>query len=146
MSLADELNWRSATELACLIRSKTVTSVELLRSCLETIERLNPKINDPLVAFCSACAAVDYFSPRLLCRFGLAVRAISIRRLKTFARRRSRPWSLVTSRKYARFTRNSESMKRGPSASVSMKGLCQFVPRSSLIDPCMILAAQLPGA
>jgi len=37
MSLADELNWRSATELARLIRSKAVSPVELLRSCLETI-------------------------------------------------------------------------------------------------------------
>jgi len=54
--------------------------------------------------------------------------------------------SPITSRKYAEFTRNSESMKRGPRGSVSMKGLCQFVPRSSLIDPCKILAAQLPCA
>ena len=45
MSLADELNWLSATELAGLIRSKAVSPVELLRSCLATIERLNPKIN-----------------------------------------------------------------------------------------------------
>ena len=30
MSLADELNRRSATELACLIRSETVSPVELL--------------------------------------------------------------------------------------------------------------------
>jgi len=30
--------------------------------------------------FCNTCVAVDYFSPRLLCRFDLAVRAISIRR------------------------------------------------------------------
>ena len=45
MSLADELSWRPATELARLIRSKAISPVEVLRSCLETIERLNPKIN-----------------------------------------------------------------------------------------------------
>jgi hypothetical protein len=38
MSLADDLNWRPATELARLIRSKAVIPVEVLRSCLETIE------------------------------------------------------------------------------------------------------------
>jgi len=52
MSLADELNWQSATELARLIRSKAVSPVELLRSCLATIERLNPKIN----AICTLAA------------------------------------------------------------------------------------------
>src|SRR6202008_5169549 len=52
MSLADELNWRPATELARLIRSKAVSPVEVLRSCLETIERLNPKIN----AICTLAA------------------------------------------------------------------------------------------
>ena len=45
MSFADELNWRPATDLARLIRSKAISPVEALRSCLETIERLNPKIN-----------------------------------------------------------------------------------------------------
>jgi Asp-tRNA(Asn)/Glu-tRNA(Gln) amidotransferase A subunit family amidase len=52
MSLAEELNWRPATELARLIRSKAVSPVELLRSCLEAIERLNPKIN----AICTLAA------------------------------------------------------------------------------------------
>ena len=52
MSLADELNWRPATELARLIRCKAVSPVELLRSCLATIERLNPKIN----AICTLAA------------------------------------------------------------------------------------------
>jgi len=52
MSLADELNWQSATELARLFRSKAVSPVELLRSCLATIERLNPKIN----AICTLAA------------------------------------------------------------------------------------------
>jgi amidase len=52
MSLADELNWRPATELARLIRSKAVSPAELLRSCLEAIERLNPKIN----AICTLAA------------------------------------------------------------------------------------------
>src|SRR5271157_310774 len=52
MSLADELNWRPATELARLIRRKAVSPVELLRSCLATIERLNPKIN----AICTLAA------------------------------------------------------------------------------------------
>ncbi len=48
----DELNWRPATELARLIHSKAISPVELLRSCLETIERLNPKIN----AICTLAA------------------------------------------------------------------------------------------
>ncbi len=48
----DELNWRSATELARLIRSKAISPVELMRSCPETIERLNPKIN----AICTLAA------------------------------------------------------------------------------------------
>ncbi len=48
----DESNWRPATELARLIRSKAISPVELLRSCLETIERLNPKIN----AICTLAA------------------------------------------------------------------------------------------
>lgn len=52
MSLADELSWRPATELARLIRSKAISPVEVLRSCLETIERLNPKIN----AICTLAA------------------------------------------------------------------------------------------
>jgi amidase len=52
MSLADELNWRPATELARLIRNKAISPVEVLRSCLETIERLNPKIN----AICTLAA------------------------------------------------------------------------------------------
>src|SRR5436190_18368844 len=52
MNLADQLNWRPATELARLIRSKAVSPVELLRSCLQAIERLNPKIN----AICTLAA------------------------------------------------------------------------------------------
>lgn len=52
MSLAAELNWRPVTELARLIRSKAVSPVEVLRSCLEAIERLNPKIN----AICTLAA------------------------------------------------------------------------------------------
>ena len=52
MSLANELSSRSATELARLIRSKAVSPVELLRGCLQAIERLNPKIN----AICTLAA------------------------------------------------------------------------------------------
>src|ERR1041385_332736 len=52
MSLADELNWRPATELARLIRRRALSPVELLRAHLETIERLNPKIN----AICTLAA------------------------------------------------------------------------------------------
>jgi hypothetical protein len=52
MSLADELNWRPATELARLIRSKAVGPAELLQAHLATIERLNPKIN----AICTLAA------------------------------------------------------------------------------------------
>lgn len=52
MSVADELNRCSATEQARLIRAKTISPVELLRAHLETIERLNPKIN----AICTLAA------------------------------------------------------------------------------------------
>jgi amidase len=52
MSLADQLNWRPATQLAGLIRSKAISPIELLRSCLETIERLNTRIN----AICTLAA------------------------------------------------------------------------------------------
>jgi len=45
MKLADELNWRPATELAHLIRSKAISPVELLQAHFAAIERLNPKIN-----------------------------------------------------------------------------------------------------
>jgi amidase len=41
----DELNWRPATELARLIRSKAISPVELLQVHPATIERLNPKTN-----------------------------------------------------------------------------------------------------
>jgi amidase len=52
MSLADELNWRPATELARLIRRKALSPVELLQAHLQAIERLNPKIN----AICTLAA------------------------------------------------------------------------------------------
>jgi amidase len=52
MSVADELNRCSATDQARLIRAKTISPVELLRAHLETIERLNPKIN----AICTLAA------------------------------------------------------------------------------------------
>jgi amidase len=52
MHLVDELNWRPATELASLVRTKQVSPVELLRACLAAIERLNPKIN----AICTLAA------------------------------------------------------------------------------------------
>jgi amidase len=52
MSAAADLNRRSATELARLIRAKSISPVELLRTHLETIERLNPKIN----AICTLAA------------------------------------------------------------------------------------------
>jgi amidase len=52
MSVADELNRRPATELARLVRAKSISPVELLRAHLETIERLNPKIN----AICTLAA------------------------------------------------------------------------------------------
>jgi amidase len=52
MSLADDLNWRPATELARLIRSKAISPVELLQAHLATIEQLNPKIN----AICTLAA------------------------------------------------------------------------------------------
>src|SRR5438045_1659036 len=52
MSVADELNRCSATEQVRLIRAKSISPVELLRAHLETIERLNPKIN----AICTLAA------------------------------------------------------------------------------------------
>jgi amidase len=52
MNVANELNRCSATEQARLIRAKTISPVELLRAHLETIERLNPKIN----AICTLAA------------------------------------------------------------------------------------------
>lgn len=52
MSFADELNWRPATELVRLIRNKAVSPVELLRACLQAIERHNSNIN----AICTLAA------------------------------------------------------------------------------------------
>jgi len=51
MSAAD-LAYTPATELAALIRSKKLSPVELTRSVLERIERLNPTLN----AFCTVTA------------------------------------------------------------------------------------------
>ncbi len=45
MSVADNLTRLSATELARLIRAKSISPVELLHAHLQTIECLNPKIN-----------------------------------------------------------------------------------------------------
>ena len=50
--LADNLSRQPATELARLIRAKSVSPVEVLAAHLETIERLNPKIN----AICTLAA------------------------------------------------------------------------------------------
>src|SRR5712691_563226 len=44
----DELIWRSATELAAMIRERSVSPVEVTDTMLERIERLNPSLN----AFC----------------------------------------------------------------------------------------------
>jgi len=44
----DELIWRSATELAAMIRERSVSPVEVTDTVLERIERLNPSLN----AFC----------------------------------------------------------------------------------------------
>jgi amidase len=49
---ADNLTRQSATELARLIRAKSVSPVEVMTAHLETIERLNPKIN----AICTLAA------------------------------------------------------------------------------------------
>ena len=42
---SDELCWRSATELATLIRRKKVSPVEVVDAVLERIARLNPRLN-----------------------------------------------------------------------------------------------------
>jgi hypothetical protein len=44
--------------------------------CILVANAAQPKLG----SFCNTCVAVVYFSPRLLCRFDLVVRAISIRR------------------------------------------------------------------
>ncbi|HEV8674095.1 MAG TPA: amidase [Methylomirabilota bacterium] len=41
----DELCWRSATELAALIRKKKVSPLEAVDAVLDRIERINPKLN-----------------------------------------------------------------------------------------------------
>jgi amidase len=52
MTTITELTRRPATELAQLIREKSISPVELLKAHLEAIERLNPKIN----AICTLAA------------------------------------------------------------------------------------------
>jgi amidase len=52
MRSADELNRRSATELARLIRGKSISPIEVLQAHLQAIERLNPKVN----AICTLAA------------------------------------------------------------------------------------------
>jgi len=42
---AQDLAWLTLTEAARLVRGKKLSPVELTRSCLERIERLNPKLN-----------------------------------------------------------------------------------------------------
>jgi hypothetical protein len=49
---------------------------KLERTALDTCKRA---LSIKLASFCNRRLAVVYFSPRLLCRFDLAVRAISIR-------------------------------------------------------------------
>jgi len=49
---AEELAWRSATELAAMIRARELSPVELLEATIERIERRNPDLN-----------AVVYFAP-----------------------------------------------------------------------------------
>jgi aspartyl-tRNA(Asn)/glutamyl-tRNA(Gln) amidotransferase subunit A len=51
MTTAD-LYWRSALELAALIRTKAVSPVEVVESLLARIERVNPRLN----AFCTVMA------------------------------------------------------------------------------------------
>ena len=51
MTTAD-LPWRSALELADLIRTKAASPVELVEALLARIERLNPRLN----AFCTVMA------------------------------------------------------------------------------------------
>lgn len=45
---ADELVWRSAVEIASLIRSKQVSPVEITEAALQRLEAINPRLN----AFC----------------------------------------------------------------------------------------------
>ena len=58
MSLADELNWaRDGTRAS--IRGKAVSPVELLRSCLEAIERLNAFSERELYSSFERCRSVS---------------------------------------------------------------------------------------
>jgi hypothetical protein len=41
----NDLNYRSATELARLIRGRTISSEEAVRACLSRISEVNPKLN-----------------------------------------------------------------------------------------------------
>ena len=45
MHAVDELSRRSATELARLVRDKSISPVELLQAHLRAVERLNPRVN-----------------------------------------------------------------------------------------------------
>src|SRR4051812_49789 len=42
---ADSLRFASATELACLLRERQISSIELVRSHLDRIRTLNPVLN-----------------------------------------------------------------------------------------------------
>src|SRR5438552_16630382 len=45
ITLSEELTTKSATELAALIRSRTVSPVEIVEAHLRRIERINPSLN-----------------------------------------------------------------------------------------------------
>ena len=56
----DDLCFTPATRLAAMIRSKTVSPVEITRAVLDRIERVNPTLN----AFCTVTAEAAVRSAR----------------------------------------------------------------------------------
>ena len=43
--LMDKLHWRSAADIACLIRGKKVSASEVLEHFFARVDRFNPKLN-----------------------------------------------------------------------------------------------------
>jgi len=41
----DKLHWRSAADIACLIRGKKVSASEVLEHFFARVDRFNPKLN-----------------------------------------------------------------------------------------------------
>jgi amidase len=55
---SDELVYKSATEIAAMIRTKQVTSIEVVSACYARIDAVNPRLN-AVVAFCRERALAE---------------------------------------------------------------------------------------